>query len=100
MIDTLPLALRNKLIIEMYKDVINNFIFFKKYSNTDFIIRVILELKPYIGVHNERLVMEGEYIEEILFVKKGILSLEIPLPIAIKDETLMKINTMSSNIEF
>ena len=95
LIDTLPIALRNKLIIEMYKDVINNFIFFKKYSNTDFIIRVILELKPYIGVHNERLVKEGEYIEEILFVKKGILSLEIPLPIAIKDETLKKLSTMN-----
>ena len=45
-IDNLPMVLRNKLIMEMYKDIINNFIFFKNFNNTDFIIQVILALKP------------------------------------------------------
>ena len=99
-IDNLPLSLRNKLIKEMYKDIINNFIFFKNFNNTDFIIKVVLSLKP-IQVHkNEKLVNEGDYIEEIIFVKKGKLSLEIPIPVIINKETIKKIqirrNTQAS----
>ncbi len=93
-IDNLPLALRNKLIIEMYKDIINNFIFFKNFNNSDFIIRVILALKPIQASKNERLVNEGDYIEEIIFVQKGRLSLEIPIPVIIKKETIKKIQTI------
>ena len=58
----------------MYKDIIHNFIFFKKFYNTDFIIQVILALKPIQALRNEKLVKEGEYIEEIFFVKRGVLS--------------------------
>ena len=93
-IDNLPLALRNKLIMEMYRNIINNFIFFKYFDNSDFIIRVILALKPIIAVKNERLVNEGDFIEEIIFVKRGRLSLEIPLPIIIKEDTIKKIETI------
>ena len=92
--DNLPLTLRNKLIMEMYKNIIHNFIFFKYFDNTDFIIRVILAFKPILGVKNERLVNEGDYIEEIIFVKRGRLSLEIPLPLIIKKETINKIETL------
>jgi len=59
----------------MYKDIINNFIFFKNFNNSDFIIRVILALKPIQASKNERLVNEGDYIEEIIFVQKGRFSL-------------------------
>ena len=93
-IDSLPSGLRNKLILEMYKDIIHNFIFFKKFYNTDFIIQVILALKPIQALRNEKLVKEGEYIEEIFFVKRGILSLEIPLPVILKDETIQKMETL------
>ena len=93
-IDNLPSGLRNKIIIEMYRDVINNFIFFKKFDNTDFVIQVILAMKPIQASHNERLVNEGEYIEEIYFVKRGILSLEIPLPVIMKEETIQKMETI------
>ena len=93
-IDNLPLALKNKLIMEMYKDVINNFIFFKNFSNSDFVIRVILAFKPIQASKNERLVNEGDYLEEIIFVKKGKLSLEIPIPVIIKNETIQKIQTI------
>ena len=93
-IDNLPLLLKNKLIMEMYKDTINNFIFFKNFHNSDFVIRVILAFKSIQASKNERLVNEGDYIEEIIFVKKGKLSLEIPIPIIIKKETIQKIQTI------
>ena len=93
-VDNLPIGLRNKLIMEMYRGIINNFVFFKNFDNTDFIIRVILAFKPIQATKNERLVNEGDYIEEIIFVKRGSLALEIPLPVVIKDETLQSIQSL------
>ena len=78
-IDSLPLGLRNSLVYEMYKPIINNFIFFKNFDNTDFIVRVILAFKPILSMKNDILVKDGDFIEEIIFVKKGRLSLEIPI---------------------
>ena len=42
--EELPLTLRNSLIYEMYKPMINSFIFFKNFSNSDFIVKIILAL--------------------------------------------------------
>ena len=64
----------------MYKPIIENFIFFKNFNNTDFIVRVLMCFKPILSLKNDILVKEGDYIEEILFVKKGNLSLQLPLP--------------------
>ena len=50
-------------------------------------------MKPIQALHNEKLVKEGEYIEEIFFVKRGVLSLEIPLPVVLKNETIQKMET-------
>ena len=91
-IDNLPIGLRTTLIMEMYKPIINNFIFFKTYSSSDFIIRVILAFRPIFVMKNEKLVNEGDYIEEIVFVKRGALSLELPLPVMIKDKDIENIN--------
>ena len=91
-IDNLPIGLRTTLIMEMYKPIINNFIFFKTYSSSDFIIRVILAFRPIFVMKNEKLVNEGDYIEEIVFVKRGTLSLELPLPVLIKDKDIENIN--------
>ena len=93
-VDNLPIGLRNKLIIEMYRGIINKFIFFKNFDNTDFIIKVILAFKPIQATKNERLVNEGDYIQEIIFVKRGSLALEVPLPVVIKDETLQSIQSL------
>ena len=99
-IDNLPISLRNKLIMEMYKDVINNFVFFKNFNNADFIIRVLLAFKPLQALKNERLVNEGDYIEEIIFVKRGRLSLNLPLPVVVKDKTLQKMETLRAKTTF
>ena len=79
-LDSLPIGLRNNMIYQMYKPIIENFIFFKNFNNTDFIVRVIMNFKPILGIKNDILVKEGDYLEEIFFVKKGNLSLQLPLP--------------------
>ena len=99
-IDNLPIGLRNKLIMEMYRDVINNFVFFKNFNNADFIIRVLLAFKPLQALKNERLLNEGDYIEEIIFVKRGRLSLNLPLPVVVKDKTLQKMETLRAKTTF
>ena len=87
-IDNLPIGLRTTLIMEMYKPIIDNFIFFKTYNSSDFAIKVILAFRPILVMKNEKLVNEGDYLEEIIFVKRGTLSLELPLPIFIKDKDI------------
>ena len=84
--EALPIGLRNNLIYEMYKPIINNFIFFKNFNSTDFIIKVILSFKPLFALKNERLVNEGDVMEEIIFVKNGKLVLEFPLPLVLSPD--------------
>ena len=90
--DNLPIGLRTTLIMEMYKPIIKNFIFFKTYSSSNFIIKVILAFRPLLVMKNEKLVNEGDYLEEIIFVKRGTLALELPLPVLIKDKDIEDIN--------
>ena len=78
-IDDLPLTLRNSLIYEMYKPIIHSFIFFKNFSNSDFIVRVILAFKPILAIKNDLLIKDGDLVEDIIFVKRGRLSLELPI---------------------
>ncbi len=98
-IDCLPLGLRNILVYEMYKPIIKNFIFFKNFDNNDFIVRVILAFKPILAMKNDILVKDGDFIEEIIFVKKGRLSLEIPIDLNNENNepllTLSKQNNMN-----
>ena len=78
----LPVTLRNSLIYEMYKPMINSFIFFKNFSNSDFIVKIILALKPILALKNDVLIKDGDFVEDIIFVKKGKLSLELPLDLS------------------
>ena len=87
-LDSLPVTLKNNLIVEMYKPIIKNFIFFKSFQNTDFIVRVILSFKPILALKNDILVNEGDIVEDIMFVKKGILSVELPLNMENPEENI------------
>jgi hypothetical protein len=75
--DCLPYSLKNKLIMEMYKLIISNFVFFKYINNADFIVKVITSLKPLISIKDDIIIQEGDFVKEIIFVKKGIISLNI-----------------------
>jgi len=75
--DCLPYSLKNKLIIEMYKPLLRNLVFFKNIDNSDFIVKVVTSLKPLISIKNDVVIEEGDYIKEIIFVKKGIIALNI-----------------------
>ena len=76
-LDSLPNSLKNCLIIEMYKSYINGFNFFKNVENRDFIVQVISKFEPIIGFKGDILLEEGEFVDDIIFIKNGTLSLEI-----------------------
>ena len=88
--DCLPVGLKNNLISEMYKPIIKNFIFFKNFQNTDFIVRVILCFKPILAYKNDILVNEGDMLEDIMFVKRGVLSVELPINMTNPQENIDK----------
>jgi CRP-like cAMP-binding protein len=71
----LPQVIRSELICRMYADIISNFNFFQN-TNTEFCAKVILALRPMKSNKSEVIIYEDEYIEEMVFVKRGVLSIE------------------------
>ena len=98
-IECLPVNLSNILVYEMYKPIINNFIFFKNFENVDFIVKVILSFKPILAMKNDILIKDGDLVEDIVFVKKGKLSLELPLEKMSKANNLNKAQN-NTNLTF
>ena len=78
-INSLPVALKNNLVYHMYEGIINHFIFFKNFNNTDFIVRVILSFKPILAIKNDILIKDGDFVHDIIFIKFGRLSLDLPI---------------------
>ena len=100
--DCLPLSLKNVLIYEMYKPIITKFIFFKNFDNIDFIVKVILAFRPVIAVKNDVIINEGDIIEEIVFIKRGVLTLQLPINYENPLENISKYSSMNlfnSNID-
>jgi hypothetical protein len=75
-IDSLPSSIQNNLIIEIYKPIIKNFLFFKYFENSDFFVKIVTSMKPILSMKDDILINEGDVIEDIIFIKKGRLSLE------------------------
>ena len=90
LIDGLPFTLKNNILFTMYKTVINNFKFFKKNDNSEFIAQVLTNFILVISKKNEFLVYEGEMLDEIIFVKDGRISLNAAIDV---DEPIKSINT-------
>ena len=76
-LESLPSSLQNNLIIEIYKPIIMNFQFFKSFENSDFFVKIVTSLKPILSMKDDILIQEGDIIEDIIFIKKGVLTLEI-----------------------
>ena len=89
-INSLPYSLRNLLIIEMYKPIINNFIIFKGLENSNCIVQLVTAFKPIFSIKNDILIQEGDFIEEVIFVKTGVISLEIGIDLNNPRESIIQ----------
>ena len=76
-LESLPSSIQNNLIIEIYKPIIKNFQFFKSFENSDFFVKIVTSLKPILSMKDDILIREGDIIEDIIFIKNGVLTLEI-----------------------
>ena len=74
----------------MYKLTLERFYFFKGISNTNFLVEILSYFSPKIASKDEILIKEGDIIEEIIYVREGKLSLEIPINIDNPDESINK----------
>ena len=90
LLDCLPYSLKNKLIMEMYRTIIKYFVFFKDIDNSDFIVKVVTSLKPLVSIKGDIVIQEGDFIKEIIFVKKGIISLNISIDLEHPEISLKK----------
>jgi hypothetical protein len=81
LIDGLPFYLKNNILFTMYKTAINNFKFFKKNDNSEFIAQVLTNFILVISKKNEFLVYEGEMVDEIIFIKDGRISLNAAIDV-------------------
>ena len=86
-LDSLPLSLKNNVIIDMYKPIIKNFQFFKSFQNSDFFVKIVTSLKSVLSMKDDILIQEGDVIEDIIFIKKGVLSLEINIDLESPQES-------------
>ena len=99
LIDELPIALKNNLVYSMYEKIIQNFVFFKNFDNKDFIVSVVFAFKPIIAMKNDILIKEGEFVEDIIFVKKGKITLEYLVRIYQSTENI-KESIKPNNLKF
>ena len=81
LINSLPYSLKNNLIFSMFKIEIEKFNYFKGISNTNFLSELLYHFSSVTYKKNEILFNENEIIEEIIFVKDGRVSLELPIDI-------------------
>ena len=97
-LEALPIGLKNNLIYEMYKPIIQHFIFFRNFDNVEFIVKVITCFQVFPCIKGEILVKEGDYLEEMFFVKNGNLSLQLPLPDVDKEIAKTSMSNSTTNI--
>jgi len=83
--------------MEMYKDFIEHFIFFKKNQNSDFMVKVVTSLKPLLCFKGDTLIQEGDFVKEIFFVKKGVLVLNITIDKENPEESIRKYLEINEN---
>ena len=76
LVNSLPYYLQNSVLFQIHKNEINNFTFFKGCDNSNFILKVLTHFIPIFSKKNIVLVGEGEFFENIFFIKNGRLSLE------------------------
>ena len=88
LINSLPYNLKNTLIFEIHKEVINKFIFFNGCENSDFILKVITHFIPLYSKKSTFLIKEGEIIDNIFFVKDGRLALEAAIDLDNVEESV------------
>ena len=90
LINGVPDAIKNDLLFKIYSKIINGLTIFKDVKNSNFIFQVLTSFIPIISKKEEIIILEGEIIQNIAFVKDGRLSLEIALNLNDPSKSIQK----------
>ena len=77
LINGIPETIKNDLLFKIYAKEINKFSIFKNVNNSNFILQILTSFIPITMKKEEILLLEGEVVENIIFVKDGRLSMEM-----------------------
>ena len=79
LINGIPDTIKMELLFKIYAKIIKEFPIFKNVKNSNFIIQVLTSFIPITLKKEEILLIEGEIVENIIFVKDGRLSMEMSI---------------------
>ena len=68
LINGIPETLRNNLLYQIYSKEIKGFTVFKNVKNSSFVLQMLSSFIPLISKKEEILILEGEFIDNIIFV--------------------------------
>ena len=79
LINGVPEAIKKDLLFKIYSKVIRGFSIFREVNNSNFIHQVLTSFIPIVSRKDEIIIIEGEFVENISFIKDGLLTLEISI---------------------
>ena len=90
LINSLPHMLKHHLLFIINKNYIINFYFFKKCYNSNFITYSLINFKPFTSKKNTLLLKEDQFMDNVIFISEGRLSLEIAIDLQNPTKSLKK----------
>ena len=77
LINGVPDAIKNDLLFKIYSKIIQDFKIFKDVKNSNFVLQILTNFIPIVSKKEETIALEGETIQNMIFVKDGRLSIEV-----------------------
>jgi len=90
LINSLPYVLKHTLLFVINRNQIDNFYFFKKCYNSNFITYSLLNFVPASYKKNVLILKEDQLIDNVIFISQGRLSLEIAIDLESPEESINK----------
>ena len=79
LLDSLPYNLKNSLLYEINRPLIEGLNFFKNFHNSVFILSAVTKLIPVITNKGDIIIDKNEIVNSMIFVKQGRLSVELAI---------------------
>ena len=90
LINNLPPMLKHTLLFVVHKNYIENFKFFKKCYNSNFIAYSLINFKPMSSKKSTLLLKEDQLIDNVIFIGEGRLSFEVAIDLENPENSIKK----------
>ena len=97
LINNLPHMLKHTLLFIIHKNYIENFKFFKKCYNSNFIAYTLINFKPISLKKSSIILKEDQLIDHVIFIGEGRISLEIAIDLENPEYSIKKYLSLNYN---